>query len=200
MNSDAISLDRLHDIIVAPPVPWWPPAPGWYWALGLIVVVLLAALVKALIRWQHNRYRREALAELARQEAALENPERRPRALLGLAELLKRTAVTAFRREDVATLTGPKWFEFLDHTARGSNFREALGALLENAIYDPRTGGALDSQKLHSLVEAIRRWIKHHDPRLEPQAAEEAGSDEPANGPSMPALSSVEQPSEKDPC
>ncbi len=200
MNPDAISLDRLHDIIVAPPVPWWPPAPGWYWVLGLIVLILLTALIKGLIRWQHNRYRREALAELALQEVALKNPERRSRALLGLAQLLKRTAVTAFRREDVATLTGPKWFDFLDHTARGSNFREALGALLESGIYDPRTGGALDPQKLHSLVEAIRRWIKHHDLRLEPQGAEEAGDDEPADGPAMPALSSVEQPSEKDPC
>lgn len=199
MNPGAISLDRLHDIIVAPPVPWWPPAPGWYWVQGLIVVVLLTALIKGLIRWQHNRYRREALAELARQEAALKSAERRSPALLGLAELLKRTAVTAFRREHVATLTGPKWFEFLDHTARGISFRDALGALLENAVYDPRTGGALGLQKLHSLVEAIRRWIKHHDSRLERQAGG-AADDEPADGPSMPALSSVEQPSEKDPC
>ena len=200
MNTDAISLDRLRDIIVAPPVPWWPPAPGWYWVLGLIVVILLTALVKGLIRWQHNRYRREALAELARQEAAFKSAELCSPAGLGLAEILKRTAVTAFGRENIATLTGPNWFDFLDRTARGSNFREGLGPMLENAIYDPRTADTLDPQKLHSLVEAIRRWIIHHDPRLEPQSAEETGDDEPAEAPSKPALSSVEQPSEKDPC
>ena len=195
MNTDATSLDRLHDIIVPAPAPWWPPAPGWYWVLGLMVVVLLAALITGLIRWQHNRYRREALAELARQEVALQNAKLRSPALLSLAELLKRTAVTAFPREDVATLTGPKWFEFLDDTARGSRFRDALGTLLENAIYDPRTVDTLDPQKLHSVVEAIRHWIKFHDTRLEPQAG---GA--PDDGPPMPALSAVGQLPEKDPC
>lgn len=199
MSTDAISLDRLHDIIVPEAVPWWPPAPGWYWVLGLVVAMLLTALIKELIRWQHNRYRREALAELARQEAALENPELRPSALLGIAELLKRTAVTGFQREHVATLTGPKWFAFLDHTARGSGFRDGLGAMLENTIYDPRIAGTLDPRKLHSVVQAIRHWIKHHDRGLEPQAGG-AAEDEAAHGPSMPALSSVEHPSEKNPC
>ena len=199
MNTDATSLDRLHDIIVAPPVPWWPPASGWYWVLGLMVVMLLAALITGLMRWQHNRYRREALAELARQEAALENPERRPSVLLDLAEILKRTAVTAFPREDVATLTGLKWFEFLDDTARGSRFRDALGTMLENAIYDPRTVDTLDPQRLHSVVEAIRHWIKFHDTRLEPQAGG-APDDEPTSGPPTPARSSVEPRPEKDPC
>lgn len=199
MNTDAISLDRLHDIILPAPVPWWPPAPGWYWVLGLVVVIVLTALIKGLIHWQHNRYRREALAELALQAAALENPEHRPRALLGLAELLKRTAVTAFQREYVATLTGPKWFEFLDHTAKGSNFRNAPGAMLENAIYDPRTADTLDPHKLHSLVEVIRRWIKHHDPGLEPKEGG-AADDEAVDGQSRSALSIVEKPSEKDAC
>ena len=199
MNTDATSLDRLHDIIVAPPVPWWPPASGWYWVLGLMVVMLLAALITGLIRWQHSRYRREALAELARQEVALQNADLRSPALLSLAELLKRTAVTAFPREDVATLTGLKWFEFLDDTARGSRFRDALGATLENALYDPRTADSLDPRKLHSVVEAIRHWIKFHDTRLEPRAGG-APDDESADGPPTPARSSVEPRPEKDPC
>ena len=199
MNTDATSLDRLHDIIMPAPAPWWPLAPGWYWVLGLLVVMLLAALITGLIRWQHNRYRREALAELARQEVALQNADLRSPALLSLAELLKRTAVTAFPREDVATLTGPKWFEFLDYTARGSRFHDALGAMLENAIYDPRTVDTLDPQRLHSVVEAIRHWIKFHDTRLEPQAGG-APDDEPTDGPPMLALSSVGQSSEKNPC
>ena len=199
MNTDATSLDRLHDIIVPAPAPWWPPAPGWYWVLGLMVVMLLAALIAGLIRRQHNRYRREALAELARHEMALQNTELRSPALLSLAELLKRTAVTAFPREDVATLTGLKWFEFLDDTARGSRFRDALGATLENAIYDPRTADTLDPQKLHSVVEAIRHWIKFHDTRLEPWAGG-APDDESADDPPMPARSSVGQLPEKDPC
>jgi len=180
MNTDATSLDRLHDIIAPGPVPWWPPTPGWYWMIAFVIIVLLTVLIKGFIRWQHNRYRREALAELARQEAALENAELRSPALLALAELLKCTALTAFRREQVATLTGAKWFAFLDHTARGLKFSDGLGSMLENAVYDPRAAGALDEQKLHALVRAIHRWIKRHDLRLEPPAAEEA-EDGPAD-------------------
>jgi hypothetical protein len=195
MSIDATSLDRLHDIITPAPIPWWPPAPGWYWVLGLVVLALLWVLIKGFVRRQRNRYRREALAELARQEAVLGNPEWRHRALLGLAELLKRTALTAFPRKQVAALTGPKWCAFLDHTARGSHFRDALGVVLENAIYDPRTADTVDPLKLHSLVDSIRRWIKHHDSGLESKAGGAAD-----DAPLMPARSSVEQPSEKDPC
>jgi hypothetical protein len=172
MNTDATSLDRLHDILVPNQVPWWPPAPGWYWVMALVIVILLTVMIKGLIRWQHNRYRREALAEVTRQEMMLKNPDLRNRALLGLSELLKRTAMTAFGREQVATLTGPKWFDFLDHTAKGLSFTDAVGPMLANAIYDPRAASALDEQKIHQLVKTIRHWIKHHDQSVEAKRPE----------------------------
>jgi len=174
MNSDAVSLDRLHDILMPAPVPWWPPAPGWYWVLAMVVVVALTALVKGLASWQRNRYRREALAELARWQAALKTPALRAPALLGLAELLKRTALTAFGRPSVAPLTGPGWFAFLDRTARGSGFGGGLGPRWEQALYDPRAAGALDPQHLEALVRAIRQWIKGHDSRLPSATADAA--------------------------
>lgn len=199
MNTDATSLDRLHDIIVPGPVPWWPPAPGWYWVIAFVGVVLLATLIKGFIRWQHNRYRREALAELARQELAVKRPELRSAALLGLSELLKRTALTAFQREQVATLTGPQWFEFLDRTARDVSFQAALGPLLENAVYDPRLAGALEERQIDNLVQEIRRWIEHHDLRLERRA-----NGVPENPPSdvspRSSLPAEVQPSANSPC
>jgi hypothetical protein len=39
--NDAGSRQKLNDIVVPAPVPWWPPAPGWYVLLG----ISLAALV-----------------------------------------------------------------------------------------------------------------------------------------------------------
>ena len=41
MTPDPTSLERLHDIVLPPPVPWWPPAPGWYWVMGLLGALLL---------------------------------------------------------------------------------------------------------------------------------------------------------------
>src|SRR5262245_40065720 len=109
MNPDPTSLDRLHDIVAPPAAPWWPPAPAWYWVLAFVLVLVVALVLDRLLRWQRNRYRREALAELFQQEVALYNPVRRAAALEGLAALLKRTALTAFPRNQVATLTGPAW-------------------------------------------------------------------------------------------
>lgn len=194
MNSDVTSLDRLHDIIVPAPAPWWPLAAGWYWVMAFVIIVLLTALMRGLVRWQHNRYRREALAELSRQEVALKNTELRSQTLLGVSELLKRTALTAFPREYVATLTGPKWFEFLDRTGKGSNFSDTLGPLLEKSVYDPRTAGALDELKLRALIQAVRHWVKRHDPQLEPRTAGDVAIG-PANDRPWRPFRSLQKPS-----
>lgn len=163
MNTNAASLDRLHDIIVPAPVPWWPPAPGWYWVIAVVAIVLVAALIKGILRWQHNRYRREALAELGRLECQLKHADARPATLLALSELLKRTALSAFSREEVASLSGTKWYAFLDRAGNTKVFGNGLGAILGDAINDPRTSAALNEQSIQELTQAIRHWIKHHD-------------------------------------
>ena len=43
MKPDPASLENLRDIAVPPPVPWWPPAPGW-WVLGLLALLVLIYL------------------------------------------------------------------------------------------------------------------------------------------------------------
>lgn len=162
MNPDPTGLDRLHDIVVASPAPWWPPAPAWYWVLGFLLGGLLVLLLLALLRWQRNRYRREALVELTRLEPALIEPTTRAAALGALAEVLKRAALTAFPREQVANLSGPGWFEFLDRTGRTTGFREGSGAILERAVYDQRTITTLDEKRVRELVFLVRRWVVGH--------------------------------------
>ena len=184
MNTDPTSLDRLHDIIVPTPVPWWPPAPGWWWVMGAALLFLLAVSFRAFARWQHNRYRREALGRLAILGPALKDPSRRGAALLEMAELLKRTALTAWPRDQVASLTGPDWFKFLDRTGRGTRFSDGLGELLESAVHDPRTVAALEPRQIEEMTTQIHQWIKTH-------TADTASA---TTKPSLPPLSSVESP------
>ena len=162
MNPDPSSLDNLHDIVPPPPVPWWPPAPAWYWVLGALGVVAMVLLLRSFMRWQRNRYRREALAELARHQAALGDPAQRGGALVALSELLKRTAVTAFPRSEVASLTGESWYSFLDRTGRGATFSKRDGAVLETAAYDPRSVAGVDENKARDLAQRVRNWLVHH--------------------------------------
>lgn len=160
MKADPASLDRLHDIVVPGPAPWWPPAPGWLWVLAVVAVLVLALLLRGIVHWQKNRYRREALAELARLEAAAASGPPWDDALAGLSELLKRTALTAYPREEVAALTGPPWFAFLDRSA-GTRFAAGLGAVLEQSTYGERDP-AWNAARTRELTTEVRAWIKQH--------------------------------------
>lgn len=155
MNADPGSLDRLHDVIAPPPVPWWPPAPGWYFLLTFVAALVVVLLIKALIRWQHNRYRREALAEWRAIEPKLAATDTRAAGLVDLAVLLKRTALSAFPRQDVANLTGDAWQSFL---ARTASVTPAVDAL-ERAAYET---GLVDEPQARSAAAFVRLWIVRH--------------------------------------
>ena len=165
MNADPTNIDLLHDVIAPPPVRWWPPALGWYWVLGIMLVVLFVVGLRIFLHWQRKRYIREALAEWKRNEAVL--GERRAEALAGFAELLKRTALCAWPREQVASLTGASWLAFLDRTGATDGFSSGLGAIIENAAYDPRSAHSLDESRVREAAELVRHWLKNHCPEKE---------------------------------
>jgi Domain of unknown function (DUF4381) len=153
-DTDAGSLDRLHDIVTPPPVSWWPPAPGWCLVGGLGLILLGLASWAAIARWRRDRYRREALRELARLSPSV-------RDLPAIAELVKRVALAAYPREQVAAITGTRWLDFLDRTGGGSRFVQGAGHYLESATFR-RTPPALESDDLAALVIDVRHWIRHH--------------------------------------
>ena len=178
MSSDPASLDLLHDLVAPPPAPWWPPAPGWYYVLALLGGVGLVGLVRGFIRWQRNRYRREALAEWARLATGLHDPTRRAAVLAELAALLKRTALTAYTRAEVAALSGPDWFAFLDRTGRMTVFGGGAGGQLAAAAYDPASIASLDEPAARAVAAGVRDWIKQHTPSADADGRP-GGSDSP---------------------
>lgn len=156
--TDPASLDNLHDIIVPDSAPWWPPAPGWLWVLGIVSVAVVVVLVRRFIHYQANRYRREALHALGRLHWKDAEGLERARALAEMSALLKRTAITAFSRERVASLTGAAWYAFLDRTA-DTYFNEGLGTELDAALY----GSACpEAPRIRELEGQVRRWIRKH--------------------------------------
>lgn len=169
MNPDPASLDNLHDIVAPPPVPWWPPAPGW-WIVGAVIAYLVAwGAVRALHAWQQSRYRREALRALRGIEREAASADARPQALRQLGELLKRTALSAWPREQVASLTGHAWWSFLDRTSNMHDFVDTgAGAVIEQAAYDDRAAAGVDGRRFTELAISVENWIRRHRRETQP--------------------------------
>ncbi len=162
MATDPTSLERLHDVLLPPAVPWWPPAPGWEWVLGGLAVAGLVAIAVLTHRWQSNRYRREALAELRCIEKRLDVATERENAVAAMAGLLKRCALSGFPRAKVAALTGPSWAEFLDRTGRSTAFSNGVARHLSEALYPSAGGVTLDESTAREVTVAVRHWIRSH--------------------------------------
>lgn len=159
MNAEAEALAGLHDVVAPAPVSWAPQTVGWAVLAAALVVLLVWWGWRAWRRALANRYRKVALAEV---ERVLRDDPSSGRAALGaINEILKRTALTAWPRTEVASLAGEDWLEFLDATAGGEHFREGPGRALADQVYAPGVLSA-DEDERRAFLEAVRRWIRHH--------------------------------------
>jgi hypothetical protein len=158
----AKALEGLADIETPPPVAWTPQTWGWI-ALAAILLALAAWTLWRLHRSREaNRYRVEALAALTPLAPLLWQPERRGEALGAVGEVLKRTALAAFPRSEVAGLSGPTWTAFLRRHAP-DDLAPAAVTLLDDLEYrGPSALGAMSSSDALAAFEAARRWIERH--------------------------------------
>lgn len=146
MNESAASLDRLHDLTLPPPVPWWPPAPGWYVVAGFVALVLLIVAQRGWAAWRARAYRREALRELRAADQAAT-----------IAALLRRTALAVVPRSVVAGKSGEAWLDWL--SAHGPEpMPETVRSQLGSGLYGPDSR----ARDLAALRDYAARWISHH--------------------------------------
>ncbi|MGO7153335.1 DUF4381 domain-containing protein [Rhizobium leguminosarum] len=156
------ALRSLHDIVVPAPVSWWPQTWGWAVVAALLVFAALLVTLRRIKRYRANAYRREALTLLEGVADKLRHPATRPDAIRELAEVLKRTALAAWPRDEVASLSGDGWVRFLD-----AHDEDRTGDTLERLLDDFEYHGAeivagLPSNVCSDLVIAARRWIEQH--------------------------------------
>lgn len=160
--NDAGNLQNLNDIVVPGAVAWWPLAPGWYVLVAIALITLLVVAVRQWRRWQHNRYRRQALLELSsiREQGDLQSLQQLP-------VLLKRAALSAWQREEVAALTGLAWHRFLDQSAGMDRFCVGAGDTLDQLAYAGSGDSLPADAKLRQALEATEFWLKNHQPQSE---------------------------------
>ncbi len=157
-----MAVRSLKDIVVLAPVSWMPQTWGWLIVALVLLLAILFWCALAYRRWRKNAYRREALKHLEAIEVAVRDADKRARALRDLGELLKRTALAAWPREDVAATSGPAWAAFL--VAHGDiRNHEAFQRFFDDLEY--RAGTVVSTEAADELVRDARRWIEgHHVP------------------------------------
>ena len=165
MNSpDPASLQNLNDIVLPATVGWWPLASGWYFLIGLSLLALTWLSYRSLQRWINNRYRRAALTELQLLAVDTQNADKRDSSLRQLPVLLKRTALSAYPRNQVASLSGNDWYVFLNAQVKRPAFSDAAINLLDHLAYSTDDLSSVDTQATTALFEAINHWLRHHNP------------------------------------
>lgn len=146
MNDDDANLDRMHDIVVPEPIPWWPPAPGWYVVFAVLLCVAIFLAYRAWKRWRANAYRREALRELENAASVFE-----------ISELLRRTALAVAPRPVVAAQVGSSWPQWLEGTASVA-LSERVRKQLALGPYDLSDSAG----DVGDLKQYATEWIKRH--------------------------------------
>ena len=146
-------LALLNDIVRPEPVPWTPQTIGWVIVGAWLLSVLALFGWNRYRHWKKNRYRREALAMLG--TIAAQTDEDPAIAAQQVATLLKRTALVAYPRAEVAGLYGVKWATFLCESAGHDPVVETAARELATAAYRADADGG-------ALIAPARRWIEAH--------------------------------------
>jgi hypothetical protein len=145
-------MSSLEEVELPERVSFTPETIGWYLLAGALVLLLLWLGWRFWKRWQADAYRREALRELGEIETA---PERLP-------ELLKRVALVAYPRAEVAELSGDAWLGFLDGTLGSTDFTSGAGSILPDLAYDSAAVTGMSEADSNDLFGLARRWIRGH--------------------------------------
>ncbi len=108
MNAPDPAALPLRDIHLPGAVSAWPPAPGW-WVLLALVMVALIVLATFLVRRRRYQLQREAANELAGILKKFSQNQDERMAIRGISQLLRRVSITL--DPGSAAHTGDTWLD-----------------------------------------------------------------------------------------
>jgi hypothetical protein len=156
------ALKGLADVVSPDPVAWTPQTWGWAALAVLVAAFVVWLIVRAVRHRRANRYRVEALSDLAALEATLSDNTRRAAALGAMPALLKRVALAAWPRPEVAALSGQAWIDFLRAHGGRHGFADESARLLADGEYQPAGLSSTTAEDGRRAADGLRRWIEGH--------------------------------------
>ena len=147
-------LVNLKDIHLPPPVSFWPSAPGWW----ILTVLLISSLfIGCMLFYRQHKKRKpktEALRILKDLQILYQNSKDEVVSLRNLSNLLRRTALTFYDNDAVASLQGSSWLEFLDKTGKTKEFSQGAGKVLGNEVFQQKI-----NPDMNTLFPLVKKWI-----------------------------------------
>lgn len=153
------SLREIVEVEFPEPVSLVPTSPGWWILLIGLIALLLRGLWRRRQRYLRDRYRRDALEELAaiKQHLAAGKQE----SVRELAPLLRATAVAAGGRDLVSGLEGDAYAAALAGLCPGVNHL-SVGVLGELQLLAYAPLDEVSGMDTDGLISAMENWIQHH--------------------------------------
>ena len=163
------TLSQLKDIHLPQDSLAWPPAPGV--TLLILAILILAILkinkiIKKSLNYYQTRTKFLALKELdAIQTSLNQTSTSYVKVTQNISNLLKKCAVSKFDKntsQNIHTLSGEQWLQFLDKTGKTDQFSKADGRLLLSLVYQPEHKAANSeiTSQINALINLTRNWIK----------------------------------------
>ncbi len=151
---------NLKDIHLPEPISWWPPAPGWWLALALILLIFAALFIGRKI-YQSRQLRRDINAELERIKQQFQQTKSKAQLARSLSVLLRRANISYYPGSNIAGLTGEHWLDHLDRTnskqSTDASFHSTTGEVLLNAPYLP-DNAELDFDAI-TFIDLCESWL-----------------------------------------
>lgn len=151
-------IPKVEGVIPPDPVSFWPPQPGWYVVIAILLVLIFWFSYKLVKKYKYSAYRRSAIDQL--KQYALLNPAEPE--FINLNRLLKAVAIKTYGRSEVASLSGEHWSEFLNKKVKGDLFTDEQLNFLTYSSFNPKSFEPMEQQFWTSLLSNCQKWVKDH--------------------------------------
>ncbi|MBE1285029.1 MAG: DUF4381 family protein [Rhodobacteraceae bacterium] len=140
-------IGELQEVPDPQAVSMWPQTQGWIFVGLAGMALVLWGVRKLVLHRRANAYRHAALRSLAQ---VGDDPA-------AVSQILKQTALVAFPRHKVASLTGMQWLAFLDASSTVRGFVDGPGQGMATAAYAARP--VTNTKGLNDLA---CNWVRSH--------------------------------------